>query len=193
MRIFLRTCCQSISVYNCLQRFYCNVWYNSTTALSVRKQNTVPCKKANEKSDIWYPGWGFRRLTFSKCCLELCDGLDHHLRNVLFIFPYFQAVYNNTANFLHDNWLLDETHWSEEHKSYLDYGLHTDSVILAKPPFNPDNPHGGNKEKVRKVLSQPNLQYVNQVGYISECSTRIITGTLIAISGYHHIWRPLRG
>ena len=82
-----------------------------------------------------------------------------------------QAVYNNTANFLHDNWLLDDTHWSEEHQSYLDFGLHTDSVILAKPPFNPDNHNQQQKEKVRKVLSDPKMQYVNQIGYISEYST----------------------
>merc|ERR1719342_2034341 len=80
--------------------------------------------------------------------------------------PEEAEKYNNTANFLHDNWLLDDTHWSEEHHSYLDYGLHTDSVVLAKPQFDPNNPHQS-REKVRKVLKEPRKQFVNQVGYIS--------------------------
>ena len=79
--------------------------------------------------------------------------------------PEEAEKYNNTANFLHDNWLLDDTHWSEEHNSYLDYGLHTDSVVLAKPQFDPNNPHQS-REKVRKVLMEPRKQFVNQVGYI---------------------------
>ena len=70
---------------------------------------------------------------------------------------------------MHDNDLLDSMHWSEEHGAYLDYGLHTDAVILQKPPFNPDiPPEQRSNEKVRKVLREPTLQYVNQVGYISK-------------------------
>jgi len=83
-----------------------------------------------------------------------------------------QAVmYRETSEFLHDNRLLDEMHWSEEHRAYLDYGLHTDGVILTKPPpppIKPDQPHEQrNRDKVRKFLDEPKLQYVNQVGYVS--------------------------
>lgn len=79
------------------------------------------------------------------------------------------TMYGETSEFLHDNVLLDEMHWSEVHRAYLDYGLHTDAVILAKPPINPDIPieQQRNREKVRKFLDDPKLQYVNQVGYVS--------------------------
>ena len=43
------------------------------------------------------------------------------------------ARYAETADFLHDNGILDAAHWSEEHGAYLDYGLHTERVILERP------------------------------------------------------------
>ena len=43
------------------------------------------------------------------------------------------ARYAETANFLHDNGILDAAHWSSEHGAYLDYGLHTERVILERP------------------------------------------------------------
>ena len=43
------------------------------------------------------------------------------------------ARYAETADFLHDNGILDGAHWSEEHGAYLDYGLHTERVILERP------------------------------------------------------------
>ena len=51
-----------------------------------------------------------------------------------------------------DDRLLDHLHWSEELQSYADYGLHTDSVVLKRPP-PPANRRQGmpvtNSEKVR--------------------------------------------
>ena len=43
------------------------------------------------------------------------------------------ARYAETADFLQDNGILDAAHWSAEHKAYLDYGLHTERVVLERP------------------------------------------------------------
>ena len=76
--------------------------------------------------------------------------------------------YSETSTFLRDNYLLDAMHWSEEHKSYLDYGLHTEGVRLQRPPPPPrDQPIQQNRDKIRVVTIDPKLQHVNQVGYIS--------------------------
>ena len=44
--------------------------------------------------------------------------------------------FEETAVFLHDNKQLDSLHWSVAHQAYMDWGLHTDDVTLArlKPP-----------------------------------------------------------
>ena len=72
-----------------------------------------------------------------------------------------------TAAFLHENSLLDDMHWSEEHKAYLDFGLHTEDVKLVRPKRRPGQQ--AQPEMVRAVTgAQPKLQYVPQLGYISE-------------------------
>jgi len=73
-----------------------------------------------------------------------------------------------TAAFLSDNGRLDAMHWSVSHQAYMDWGLHTDDVTLAraKPPphAHPSHLH---TEKVRQVHSDPQLGFVNALGYIS--------------------------
>ena len=41
--------------------------------------------------------------------------------------------FEETAAYLHDNSLLDAAHWSVGHQTYMDWGLHTDDVSLARP------------------------------------------------------------
>ena len=65
---------------------------------------------------------------------------------------------------------MDAQHWSEHHKAYLDFGLHTEAVKLQTPSLPPGGIKPGmpKPEKVRVALKEPKLQYVNQVGYISK-------------------------
>jgi mannosyl-oligosaccharide glucosidase len=75
-------------------------------------------------------------------------------------------IYESTAEFLSDNSLLDNTHWSVQHGAYLDYGLHSEDVVLQRPR----PPPGSNQQmpKQRVVVQEPKYQYVNQVGYVSK-------------------------
>ena len=41
--------------------------------------------------------------------------------------------FEETAAYLQDNALLDSAHWSVGHQAYMDWGLHTDDVSLARP------------------------------------------------------------
>lgn len=73
--------------------------------------------------------------------------------------------YRETASFLNNNALLDNTHWSQEHKAYLDFGLHTEGVVLQRPRPPPGQKAQLQKERV--VTKEPRLQFVNQFGYVS--------------------------
>jgi len=73
-----------------------------------------------------------------------------------------------TAAFLSDNARLDAMHWSVSHQAYMDWGLHTDDVTLARPKPPPHaHPSHVTTEKVRQVHSDPQLGFVNALGYIS--------------------------
>ena len=79
--------------------------------------------------------------------------------------------YQWTYDRLSDNSLLNELHWSEQHKRYADYGLHTDSTKLKRPP-PPSNLAPGqptpHREKERVVSSSPSEQLVTSYfGYVS--------------------------
>lgn len=73
--------------------------------------------------------------------------------------------YHETSDILHDNQLLDENHWSDNHGAYLDYGLHSEDVVLQRP--RPPPGHHQQMQKQRVVHEEPKYQYVNQVGYVS--------------------------
>ncbi|PNF40173.1 Mannosyl-oligosaccharide glucosidase GCS1 [Cryptotermes secundus] len=80
--------------------------------------------------------------------------------------------YSNTYGYLADNNLLDELHWSPRTQAYSDFGLHTDAVVLKRPP-PPRSPPTGyqmpqNPDKIRVVLKDPELRFVDSTfGYVS--------------------------
>ena len=69
-----------------------------------------------------------------------------------------ELKYEETEKLLSDNILLERLHWSEEHKAYCDFGLHSTNVSLE---FEPKL-----KYKVRKVWTPPEYQLTcDQLGY----------------------------
>nr|SVE69679.1 EOG090X02G1 [Eubosmina coregoni] len=73
--------------------------------------------------------------------------------------------YQEAFNFLSDNRLLNEQHWSTKAKRYSDYGLHTSNVTLKRPKSNPGQPK---PDKVRVALEEPSVQFVDDTfGYVS--------------------------
>lgn len=53
-----------------------------------------------------------------------------------------------------DDRLLDHLHWSEELQLFADYGLHTDNVVLKRPPPQNNRRQGmpvANSEKVEEI------------------------------------------
>jgi len=78
--------------------------------------------------------------------------------------------YQADAKLLGDNGLLDHLHWSSELESFADFGLHSDNVVLKRPP-PPANRKPGqpvvNSEKVRVIKGDPKYQFVNAQGYVS--------------------------
>lgn len=76
--------------------------------------------------------------------------------------------FDETAAWLYDPALLDSVHWSVGHQAYMDWGLHTDDVSLARPKPPPHvHPSMISHDKVRNVNSDPQLGYVNAHGYVS--------------------------
>ncbi|KAB7495064.1 Mannosyl-oligosaccharide glucosidase [Armadillidium nasatum] len=67
--------------------------------------------------------------------------------------------YENSYKYLSDNNMLDALHWSYSSNGYMDYGLHTDEVVLKR--INPKT------DKVRVVNRDPNLRFVDSFGYVS--------------------------
>ena len=63
---FLSTWWQSISVYNGLQQFHYNVWYNSTTALPLRKEPRVLWFISEKKTADFATNWKFMALPWQK-------------------------------------------------------------------------------------------------------------------------------
>jgi Glycosyl hydrolase family 63 C-terminal domain len=69
----------------------------------------------------------------------------------------------------------DSVHWSEEHGAYLDYGLHTEDVALERPRPQPHHQPGQRPDKQRVVRTEPHLQFVNEEGYVSKLTSRLLS------------------
>lgn len=73
--------------------------------------------------------------------------------------------FRETANYLMDNQLLVQLHWSNFSRRFADYGLHTDGVKLVRPTPLPRQPNQ-NMEMIREVLKQPEYRLVDSLfGY----------------------------
>lgn len=82
---------------------------------------------------------------------------------------YPAKKYQETFEYLSDNNLLNKLHWSPNAQAYSDYGLHTDKVILRRPPQK-QRPHSQpiRMEMVRVVSEDPSLKFVDTAfGYVS--------------------------
>jgi mannosyl-oligosaccharide glucosidase len=79
--------------------------------------------------------------------------------------------YRDTHTFLTNNDLLNSIHWSRRDKRYCDYGLHSNKVQLVKPALKlqPGQaaPTGVNTQKIRKVIKEPEYQFINSYSYVS--------------------------
>ncbi|XP_046386309.1 mannosyl-oligosaccharide glucosidase [Ischnura elegans] len=77
--------------------------------------------------------------------------------------------YKSTFEILSDDAHLAVHHWSDISDSFADYGLHTDSLILKRPPRKPNtSPHLPPPGMIRYVLEAPHYRYVDSAfGYVS--------------------------
>ncbi len=103
--------------------------------------------------------------------------------------------YKSHYDFLRDNRLLDELHWSEY--QYADYGFHSDRVKLVreKPKDVKQNPNS--MPFVRETITPPKNQYVSSVGYVSlfplilellDADSPKLEATLDQIKDPKHLW-----
>lgn len=78
--------------------------------------------------------------------------------------------YESTYKYLTDPKRLNDLHWSEKAGRFADFGLHTDAVVLKRPPATQRHPGQPvqNLEKIRVVLKDPELRFIDSsFGYVS--------------------------
>ncbi|XP_070526596.1 mannosyl-oligosaccharide glucosidase-like isoform X2 [Cardiocondyla obscurior] len=83
---------------------------------------------------------------------------------------YSGAKYQETFQYLSDNNLLNELHWSPNAQTYADYGLHTDKVVLRKiaSPSRKPETNVQLPEMRRVAFENPSLKFVDTTfGYVS--------------------------
>jgi len=105
-----------------------------------------------------------------RCWMAVASGVMKDL--ALFLNESSARLYSAVHTRLMDNDLLDQLHWSDSMKRYSDYGLHTDSVRLERPPPPPNLQPGQRppppREKERVVRREPSLRYVDSsFGYVN--------------------------
>ncbi|KAL7040295.1 hypothetical protein ACKWTF_000342 [Chironomus riparius] len=106
-----------------------------------------------------------------RCWIALASSVMVQLGNML---GKNVEKYEETYEFLTDNQLLQSQHYSSKSKSFADYGLHTDSVSLKRPPPPPPNPNKSPYDrpqvldKIRVVYGHPELKLVDTTfGYVN--------------------------
>lgn len=105
-----------------------------------------------------------------RCWIALASGVMVQLGNIL---GKNTEKYEETSSYLTDNQLLHEQHFSTKSKTFADYGLHTDSVSLKRPP--PQQPNSQNPyeqpqvpDMVRVALGRPEMRFVDTTfGYVN--------------------------
>lgn len=106
-----------------------------------------------------------------RCWIALASSVMVQLGNML---GKNVEKYEETYEFLTDNQLLQNQHYSLKSKSFADYGLHTDSVALKRPPPPPPNSNQSPYDrpqvldKIRVVYGHPELKLVDTTfGYVN--------------------------
>jgi len=105
-----------------------------------------------------------------RCWMAVASGIMKDLAQALN--ESSVRVYSDVHTRLMDSDLLDQLHWSESMKRFSDYGLHTDSVRLERPPPPPNLQPGQRppppREKERVVRREPTLGFVHSsFGYVN--------------------------
>jgi mannosyl-oligosaccharide glucosidase len=107
-----------------------------------------------------------------RCWIALASSVMVQLGNIL---GKNVEKYEETFYFLTDNELLTEQHFSTKTNTFADYGLHTDAVVLKRPPMQPQKNNNQNPyeqpsvpDKIRVVLGHPEMRFVDTTfGYVN--------------------------
>lgn len=106
-----------------------------------------------------------------RCWIALAANVMSQLGNML---GKNVEKYEETYYYLSDNLLLQEQHYSTRSKSFADYGLHTDSISLKRPPPPPLSPDRNPYEQppvpdmIRVVYGHPEMRFVDTTfGYVN--------------------------
>lgn len=98
-----------------------------------------------------------------RCWIALAAGVMSQIAEVL---KKPSLKYSDTYDYLTDNDLLNQLHWSPRTQTFSDYGLHSDRVILKRPTPSPRSQQSA--DMVRVVLEDPILRFVDSTfGYVS--------------------------
>lgn len=106
-----------------------------------------------------------------RCWIAYAAGVMVQLGNLL---GKNTEKYEETYYYLIDNQLLHEQHYSTKSKTFADYGLHTDSASLRRPPPSPANQNQSpyqqpqDPDMIRVVHGNPELRFVDTTfGYVN--------------------------
>lgn len=106
-----------------------------------------------------------------RCWITLAAGVMAQLGNIL---GKNTEKYAETFKFLSDNQLLFDQHLSTRTNTFADFGLHTDSVSLKRPPppplKSPSNPYEQPQvpDMIRVAFGHPELKLVDSTfGYVN--------------------------
>ncbi|XP_066581367.1 uncharacterized protein GCS1 isoform X2 [Prorops nasuta] len=100
-----------------------------------------------------------------RCWIAFASNVMSQITEIL---HHSNKRYSETFDYLSDNQLLNQLHWSPSTQAYADYGLHTNKVKLERPSIPSHTPPQVQPEKVRVVLEDPILKYVDtSFGYVS--------------------------
>lgn len=84
--------------------------------------------------------------------------------------PADALAYQRRFDGLRDNARLQALHWNANRQQFADFGLHTESVKLARPPPPPmqqQQQQESSRRLVRVTQKEPQLRFVPAFGYVS--------------------------
>lgn len=167
-------------LYTRLQAWF--TWYNTTQIGDIpgtyrwRGRNENNTKELNPKTltsglddfpRASHPTNNERHIDL-RCWIAFAAGVMADLSRIL---GRNSAKYEETRDYLYDNSLLNELHLSQSTKTYADWGLHSDSVILKRPQQQPDTDMYHQHQpldKIRVTLKKPKYQFADSsFGYVS--------------------------